>query len=419
MTKSFAVAALALTVAAGSAFAAEPDGLTLPPGFHATVVAEGLGPIRHMAIRENGDIYVSTRHARNTPSTGIIALRLGPDHKAIQTEHFGEVDQATGIRIYKGALYAASPTAIYRFPLDANALVPTAAPQTIVDGLTTTSNHVIAFDGKGSLFVSLDAGGNICTDPATPKGDKPVGLKPCPSLATKAGIWRFDDSKTDQKFTDGEHFVTGIRDSSAMDWRKGDALYAAMQGRDATHATFPDTVSAADDNAIPDEMFRLEKGSDMGWPYTYYDGVRKIRLVSPEYGGDGKTSPKDGNYATPAAAFFQPRRPAVLDLTFYDGKRFPSMYRGGAFLAMHGAADSAVDPNGQAGYNIVFVPFNKNKAGTPVIFADGFAGPLPGDRNLKTAAYRPVGVAVGADGALYVADGNKGRIWRISYGEKP
>jgi glucose/arabinose dehydrogenase len=166
-------------------------------------------------------------------------------------------------------------------------------------------------------------------------------------------------------------------------------------------------------------MFRIEKATDMGWPYTYYDGVRKLRLISPEYGGDGKTSPIDGNYATPVAAFFQPRRPAVLDLAFYSGKQFPSMYRGGAFLAMHGGADADFAPEGQAGYNIVFVPFKNNKAGTPDVFADGFAGPLPSDKNLKTAIYRPVGVAVGSDGALYVAESNKGRIWRISYGKKP
>ena len=284
----------------------------------------------------------------------------GPDHKAIQTEHFGTIDQGTGIRFYKGALYAASGTGIYRFSFDSDALVPTAAPELIVDGLVA-SNHPIAFDGRGNLFVSLDGGGNICADPNTPKGGKPVGLKPCPNLETRGGIWRFDASKPQQKFGDGERYATGIRNSSALDWRDGDTLYSAMHGRDGTHAAFPDLVSASDDGAIADEMFRVTKGTDMGWPYTYYDGARKLRLVGPEYGGDGKTSPTDGNYATPVAAF-QPLRPAVLDLAFYKGNRFPRMYRGGAFLAMHGG-EGAPLPEGHAGYTVIFVPFNGNRAG--------------------------------------------------------
>jgi glucose/arabinose dehydrogenase len=417
MMKAFAAAVFALSVAAVPVLAAEPDGLILPPGFHASVVADGLGSIRHLAIRDNGDIYVSTRHGRDQPSTGIIALRPGTDHKAMQIEHFSSVDQGTGIRIYKGALYAASGTGIYRFPLDGNALVPTATPQTVVDGLAV-SNHAIAFDGTGDLFVSLDGGGNICSDPNTPKGGKPVGLKPCPNLAVKGGIWRFDAAASDRKFSDGEHYATGIRNMSALDWRSGDAIYGAVHGRDGAHAMFPDIVSAADDDAIPDEMFRIAKGTDMGWPYTYYDGVRKIRLVGPEYGGDGKTSPTDGSYATPVAAF-QPHRPAVLDLTFYNDNRFPRMFRGGAFLAMHGGADGGPMLEGQPGYNVVFVPFSGDRAGRPIVFADGFAGPSPSDKNAKSAAYRPVGVAVGADGALHVADSNKGRIWRIAYGEMP
>ena len=304
--------ALGLMLAAVPAFAAEPDGLILPKGFHAQVVAEGLGAIRHMALRGN-DIYVSTRRAPGQPAVGIVALRLATDHKPLQTEHFSSVDGGTGIRIHDGMLYASSGSGVYRFALD-DMLVPKGAPELIVDGLPG-GNHPIAFDGKGSLFVSMDGGGNICVDAKAPK----VGLKPCPNLETKGGIWRFDAGKPGQKFADGEHYATGIRNSSSLDWRNGDALYGVMHGRDSTAKTWPEFVTEADDNAIADEMHRVVKGTDFGWPYSYWDGKRRLRLVSPEYGGDGKTVVKGD---VPVAAF-QPMRPAPVDLAFYAGTQFP------------------------------------------------------------------------------------------------
>ena len=38
---------------------ADNGGLVLPPGFKATVIADDLGKARGIAIRDNGDIYVS------------------------------------------------------------------------------------------------------------------------------------------------------------------------------------------------------------------------------------------------------------------------------------------------------------------------------------------------------------------------
>lgn len=404
-------------LASGLALAEEPDGLILPPGFHASVVAEGLGPVRHLAVRENGDIYVSTPVDKQNSGSGIIALHLGANHKAVQVQHFGTVDGGTGIGFYKGALYAASPSAVYRFRFSgSNELVPGKDPEIIVEGMPAAhpgfnrANVALAFDGKGSLFVALEASANICTEPNTPKGAPPVGLKPCPDLGTRAGVWRFNAAKIGQKFpAGGEQIATGIRDITSLDWSPADGhLYGIMHGRDNTHRTWPDLISAEDEDHIADEMHRITKRTDFGWPYTYYDGARKVRLVSPEYGGDGKTAAPAGMYSTPVLTFYP--RAAPVDLVFYSGATFPKSYRGGAFVVLHGT-------RGKEGYDVVFVPFNRNgKAGAPTVFATGFAAFDPSSKNPGRARYRPIGAAVGPDGALYIADSQKGRIWRITYG---
>jgi glucose/arabinose dehydrogenase len=413
---SFARGVLALCLIAAPAWAQEPDGLKLPAGFHASVVADGLTGMRHLAVRDNGDIYISTDAEPGAPGGGIIALRLGADGKAGKAEHFGAVDGGTGIRFYHGALYAASASGVYRFDFAGDALIPPAPPQLVLGGMPTTgeTNRMIAFDGKGGLYVSVGGTGNICADRNRPKGAKPVGLTPCPGLIGRGGVWRFDADKLNQTFPDGgEQIATGLRDMDAMDWRKGDVLYGVMHDRNGTAMTWPDLVSAADENNIAEEMHRLVKGADLGWPTTYYDGARKLRLIAPEYGGDGKTAAATGAFSTPVLAFAGHSAP--LDLLFYTGQQFPQSYVGGAFVVFHGGEGPAV-PGGRNGYDVVFAPFDsKGQPGAVSVFADGFAGPTPESRNSVGAAYRPVGLAMAPDGSLYVADSQKGRIWRIAY----
>src|SRR6185312_14177028 len=220
-----AMKTLVLLLAAGLAFAAEPDGLVLPPGFHASIVSEGLGPIRHLAVRSNGDLYISTPIDRQNKGAGIIAVHMDAGHKADRVEHFGAVAGGTAIRFYKGALYAASPSSIYRFTFDdKDALLPQKDPEVIVDGMPADhpgfarENVALAFDDKDNLYIALPGSANLCTDTNAPQGAPAKGLKPCPDLADRAGIWRFSASKTGQKFSEGEQLATGIRDISSLDW---------------------------------------------------------------------------------------------------------------------------------------------------------------------------------------------------------
>ncbi|MGZ5928201.1 MAG: PQQ-dependent sugar dehydrogenase [Rhizomicrobium sp.] len=412
--------ALLLTIAATPVLAGESAGLMLPPGFHATIVADGLGAgARHVAVRSNGDIYVSTRKPReNAESVGVIAVQVDKNHKAVQTDHFGSAEGGTGMRLYKGALYVAGPDALYRFKFKGNELTPSAAPDVIVSDLPARRSNIgIAFDTKGGLYVVVAGAGNICTDPNVPKDQKPVGLKPCPLLNGRAGMWRFDAEKTNQKFPDGgEQLATGVRDMMAVAWSpdlKG--VYGVMQGRNGT-AKLVEGMPAESDT-VAEEMHRIDKGADLGWPYTYYDTALKARVLAPEYGGDGKMPPPDGKYSTPVAAFTSHESP--VDLQFYDGKQFPKKYRGGAFIAFQGGSGPEMLANGRSGYNVTFVPFDKSgKPGTPEVFADNFAGPNPSDRNTGKAQFRPSGVAVAPDGSLYVVDTVKGRLWHISYDGK-
>jgi glucose/arabinose dehydrogenase len=102
-----------------------------------------------------------------------------------------------------------------------------------------------------------------------------------------------------------------------------------------------------------------------------------------------------------------------MSLLFYTGTMFPASYRGGAFIAFHGSAFRAPLP--QEGYHVVFLQFKEGLAADYTVFASGFAG---GMASPDGAAHRPVGLAQGPDGALYLSDDKGGRIWKITYRAK-
>jgi len=403
---SLSIAAV-IGAAACVATAADNDGLTLPAGFIATVVQEGRGAGRHLVVAPNGDIYLGSH-------SGLVAMRdKDHDGKADEIESFGDV-QGTEVRLYKSWLYVSDDVGVYRYALKKGELAPKSAKETVVAGFPKERQHAdktFALDPKGMLYVNVGAPSNSCQEKDRQEGS--MGQNPCPLLEHYAGIWRFDGNKLNQTPADGYHFATGMRNTVALAWNEQqNALFGVIHGRDSIDTLFPALYNAQDNATRTGEEFhRIVDGANYGWPYAFFDTKLGKRVVAPEYGGDGQKEPPAGKYSNPLVAY--PAHWAPNGLLFYSGKNFPAEYQGGAFIAFHGSWNRAPEP--QAGYKVVFQPMKDGKpSGDYQVFADGFAGDMA-DNNPRNARYRPVGLAVGPDGSLYVADSQKGRIWRISY----
>ncbi len=390
---------------------ADNGAIMLPQGFCALVAADNLGTARHLVVAPNGDVYVALQDTGE--KGGVAALRdTNGDGKFEVKEHFGQ-GSVTGIALHSGYLYLAGPNTVVRYKMTPGQLKPSGEPETVVAGLPGVRQHGdkgITFDDKGSLYVNVGAPSNACqTKDRTAQSQ---GQDPCPILEHNGGIWKFDANKLGQKQEDGMRFATGLRQMPAIAWHDG-AVYIAMNNRDQLDVMWPGKFTAQENAERPAEpLYRAVAGSNFGWPYCFWDYGQKKFFMNPEYGGDGKTTGRCGDFTPPVTAF--PAHWAPVDLMFYTAsKLFPSHYNGGAFIAFHGSWNRL--PLEQAGYNITFQPFAGGKpSGNFEVFASGFTAKSP-LMNPNDAAARPDGVAEGPDGSLYISDSQKGKIWRVLY----
>ena len=400
----------------------DPDngGLILPQGFGALVVADSVGPARHLAVNTNGDIYIKLRI--DTGDKGNMALRdVDGDGKADIFKRFGDYPNdgrfATEMKIHNDYLYYSSELVVYRQKLDPNNLIPKGKPEVImVDEYPIRWHNAksLAFDNKGGMYVTFSAPTNACEDLRLTAGDPNAVVKgefPCSQLNILGGVWRFDENKLEQRQSDGVRFATGLRSIVGITWnKKQDNLYAVNHGRDYLHNHAPDYYSKWENSVLPSEEFMIiKKDDDFGWPYTYYDHFKSKRMLAPEYGGDGKQEAK--GYAEPIMGL--PAHWAPNDLLFYTGSQFPERYKDGAFIAFHGSTNRGPYP--QAGYIVAFIPFKNGKpAGNLEVFADGFTQ-TDLVKQMKDSKYRPMGLAQGPDGSLYISESKNGKIWRVIF----
>jgi glucose/arabinose dehydrogenase len=385
---------------------ADNGGISLPQRFCALVVADSLGAARHIAVAPNGDLFVAIRNTRDAKGT-ILALRdTTGDGRMDVRERFGD-NGGSGIALRGSDVFFGTDDAVLRYRIQGGSLRPPGSVDTIVSQLPSGRSHnakTIAVRGN-DLFVNVGSPSNSCQ--VQDRQAQSPGQDPCPELETRAGIWRFDASRTGQTQRDGERWASGIRNAVAITIDSSGALWAAQHGRDQLVQNWPAHFDTTESAELPaEELLQVVRGDDFGWPYCFYDGFAERKVLAPEYGGDGQQAGRCASVKRPVAAF--PAHWAPNGLLFYDGRQFPPRFRGGAFIAFHGSWNRA--PRPQGGYNVVFVPFAQGVPGAHEIFAAGFAGDSVQPAG---ARHRPVGLAVGPDGSLYISDDRGGRIWRV------
>ncbi|HWY49190.1 MAG TPA: PQQ-dependent sugar dehydrogenase, partial [Bryobacteraceae bacterium] len=236
-------------------------------------------------------------------------------------------------------------------------------------GYHWTRDVVFSNDGK-RLFVAVGSGSNI-DDPDTHQSE-----------FRRADILEYTP---EGKFVGV--YASGIRNPVGLGVNpQTGELWCSVNERDELGDRLP-----------PDYITHVQQGGFYGWPFFYIGGHPDPRL-------DGKHPELKDKVIVPDILL--QAHNASLGLTFYEGSQFPREYSGDLFAAEHGSWNRAV----RGGYELVRVPLeNGHASGVYEDFVTGFVTPE------GNAWGRPVGVAVGKDGALYFTDDGYRAIWRVSY----
>jgi glucose/arabinose dehydrogenase len=336
------------------------------PGFKVDQIATGLSEPRLIRTAPNGDLFVAeSRKGRIRLLRGIAA-----DGRAQTVETFATgLNKPFGIAFYPPGVnpqfvYVANTGNVVKFPYQNGDLKARGKPQTVVasipgGGLLHGGGHWtrdIAFSADGQkMFVSVGSQSNVSDDAAEDH---------------RADILEFNPDGSGERI-----YAAGIRNpvGIAIDPSTG-VLWTSVNERDD-----------------------LGDGGFYGWPW-YYIGPNQ----DPRH--EGKHPELKDKVIVPDVLLQS--HSASLEMTFYDGKMFPSEYSGYAFAAEHGSWNRAK----RTGYKIICVPVHNGKAtGEYMDFVTGFVTP-----NGEVWG-RPVGVTVASDGALIFTDDGSNSVWRVTY----
>jgi len=359
-----------------SPLVARPQGAmpVAPAGFKVELFLTGLTNPRQIRVALNGDLFFT-----ETSAGQIKILRGYKDGKPEVVSVFATgLAGAFGIAFYPPGdnpqwLYVGNTQSLVRIPYHNGDLKATAPAETLVEGIPrgghSTRDVVFSKDGK-RLFLAVGSGSNV-NDPDDHPGE-----------FHRANILEYTP---DGKFVGV--YASGIRNPVGLGVNPTTGeLWCSVNERDALG-----------DNLVPDYITHVKEGGFYGWPW-YYIGSNQ----DPRHAGK---HPELKDRVIIPDVLLQPHN-ASLGMTFYEGTQFPREYRGDLFAAEHGSWNRAR----RAGLEVVRVPLDDGHSSG--VYQDFLTGFTTAD---GTAWGRPVGVAIGQDGSMYVTDDGSKSIWRVSY----
>ena len=363
------------------------------PGLKVNAFATGLKHPRWINVLPNGDVLVAEvdpgrrtgqervwlRDAstmRRAAALGISANRItllrdtDGDGVAEKREIFMEgLNQPFGMALLGNTFYVGNTDGVVAFPYAAGADRITAAGRKLTafrPGGHWTRSLLPSPDGQ-KLFVGVGSLSNIAeSGMAVEEG--------------RAAIYELDLADGSSRI-----FASGLRNPVGMAWEpRTGVLWTVVNERDGLG-----------DETPPDYLTSVRYGGFYGWPYCYWgqtvddrvpqDPAAVARALMPDYALGGHT--------------------ASLGLCWLPAGTLPGFPEGMA-VGQHGSWNRST----LSGYKVVFVPFaNGRPAGPPRDILTGFLAP-----DERVSYGRPVGVTLGPDGSLLVADDVGDVIWRVT-----
>ena len=368
-------------------------------GYIAKLVHPGVGKgAQHLAMYKNL-IYVKLIE-KNVNGNTIIVLKLKDENGDL--EIVDEFCSFIGIciQIRGNNLYTGGPNNVYRYIIDeTTGLVSNKdEPDLIVRGLQSGEDNnspIFTIDGDDNLYLHVISPTNACQ---SINNDRKIGFKgelPCTRMKLNSSVWKFNANKINQTLDMGDLYSTGLRLLNSLIVKDG-ILYGVIQGRDSLHEMYPQFYSKKDgDKLASDELVKIERNTNFGFPYCYWDSDTGRRKLMPEYGGDGKDEGHCNSLIDKPIAIFNnhngPNDLIVSDNLFYiawNGKPKPLI------------CDDSCDKLTVDLFRIDD-DFNFTNYETLIIFK-------------KEAATRPAGLLMTSAKELIISDSVSGKIWKVS-----